>query len=343
MGKNSKKIIFVGLVVVIVLAVIFWRGDQLEELVTTIERGAPLFLIGAVVFQLGKYFAQGASFIWCFKSVGSRLSLKEGIKLVFATFFVDTVIPSFNMSGTSIVIAEAAHEHISAGKATGAALLRQVSINAGFLVIMVIGFAILGIAGGLNAGWIALGIIAILIVGGMVAAMAFAAMKPDLLLKLLAPLVRVIDRFLTKREKKPVDAWVKDTVNTYAQSAALMTKNKQDITAGKRQENFRIELAGVDLLVLRADRSRLYDPSLICGYVVVTLFAMISFVPQGVGVVEAAALVTFALFGIDQATAMAVIMVYRAIVFWLPFLIGAVVIQRSKLLSEHEKSTKSAS
>ena len=41
--------------------------------------------------------------------------------------------------------------------------------------------------------------------------------------------------------------------------------------------------------------------------------------------------------------AMAVIMVYRAIVFWLPFLICAVVIQRSKLLSEHEKSTKSAS
>lgn len=82
MKKNLKKIL-VGLVVVIVLAVIFLRGDQLEELVTTIERGAPLFLIGAVVFQLGKYFAQGASFIWCFKSVGSRLSLKEGIKLVF--------------------------------------------------------------------------------------------------------------------------------------------------------------------------------------------------------------------------------------------------------------------
>ena len=63
---------------------------------------------------------------------------------------------------------------------TGAALLRQVSINAGFLVIMVIGFAILGIAGGLNVGVDRPGVIAILIVGGMVAAMAFAAMKPDL-------------------------------------------------------------------------------------------------------------------------------------------------------------------
>ena len=47
MKKNLKKIL-VGLVVVIVLAVIFLRGDQLEKLVATIERGAPLFLIGCV-------------------------------------------------------------------------------------------------------------------------------------------------------------------------------------------------------------------------------------------------------------------------------------------------------
>lgn len=207
---------------------------------------------------------------------------------------------------------------------------------------MVIGFAILGIAGGLNAGWIALGIIAILIVGGMVAAMAFAAMKPDLLLKLLAPLVRVIDRFLTKRKKKPVDAWVKDTVNTYAQSAALMTKNKQDIGADLGL-NVAASIFELGCFAFVALAFGVHDiEAMICGYVVVTLFAMISFVPQGVGIVEAAALVAFALFGIDQATAMAVIMVYRAIVFWLPFLIGAVVIQRSKLLSEHEKSTKSA-
>lgn len=177
----------------------------------------------------------------------------------------------------------------------------------------------------------------------MVAAMAFAAMKPDLLLKLLAPLVRVIDRFLTKREKKPVDAWVKDTVNTYAQSAALMTKNKQDIGADLGL-NVAASIFELGCFAFVALAFGVHDiEAMICGYVVVTLFAMISFVPQGVGVVEAAALVTFALFCIDQATAMAVIMVYRAIVFWLPFLIGAVVIQRSKLLSEHEKSTKSAS
>lgn len=56
---------------------------------------------------------------------------------------------------------------------------------------------------------------------------------------------------------------------------------------------------------------------------------MVSFTPQGVGVVEAAVLVAFTLFGINQATGMAVVMVYRGIVFWLPFLIGAVMIQRT--------------
>ncbi len=66
---------------------------------------------------------------------------------------------------------------------------------------------------------------------------------------------------------------------------------------------------------------------LICGYVVATLFAMISFTPQGVGVVEAACVVAFGLFGIDGASALVVVMVYRGIVFWMPFLIGAVVIQ----------------
>ncbi len=54
---------------------------------------------------------------------------------------------------------------------------------------------------------------------------------------------------------------------------------------------------------------------------------MISFTPQGVGVVEAACVVAFGLFGIDGASALVVVMVYRGIVFWMPFLIGAVVIQ----------------
>lgn len=333
MRKNFGKIL-VGLVAVIVLAVVFMRGDQLENLITTIEKGTPLFLVLAVVFQLGKYFSQGASFIWCFKAVDARLGFWEGVKLVFSTFFVDTVVPSFNMSGTSVVIKEASRDNIAAGRATGAALLRQVSINAGFLVIMIIGFVILAIAGGLKPGWVALGIVAVLVVGGMVGAMAFAAAKPDLLIKWTAPLVKLADKVAAKFKKNSVDAWVKQTIDTYSSAAKMMVGNRRDVVIelalsvlASFFEMCCFAFTGVAFGVHSLE-------ALVCGYVVVTLFAMLSIIPQGVGVVEAAALVTFSLFGIEQATGMAVVMVYRAIVFWLPFLVGAVVIQKSKLLKE---------
>lgn len=70
---------------------------------------------------------------------------------------------------------------------------------------------------------------------------------------------------------------------------------------------------------------------MVCGYVVATLAAMVSVVPQGVGVVEAASVVVFALFGVHQATALTAIAVYRAFVFWLPFATGALVMGGSKL------------
>ena len=339
MRKNLGKI-FVGLVAVIVLAVIFMRGNQLENLIKTIEKGTPIFLILAVALQMGKYFSQGASFIWCFKAVDSKIGFWEGVKLVFSTFFVDTVVPSFNMSGTSVVIKDASRDDIPAGKATGAALLRQVSINAGFLVIMVIGFIILAIAGGLKPGWLALGIVAVLIVGVMVGAMAFAAAKPDLLLKWTAPLVRLADKVAAKLKKGSVDSWVKQTVDTYSSSAKMMVGNRKDVIA---EFAFSV-LASMFEMGCFAFTGMAFGvhsiEALVCGYVVVTLFAMLSIIPQGVGVVEAAALVTFSLFGIEQATGMATVMVYRAIVFWLPFLVGAIVIQRSKLLKDSDDSAK---
>ena len=70
--------------------------------------------------------------------------------------------------------------------------------------------------------------------------------------------------------------------------------------------------------------------ALICGYVIATLLAMISPVPQGVGFVEAGVMVLFSAYDINSAAGMASVLVYRGLVFWMPFLIGAVLIQRTK-------------
>ena len=329
MKGNGRKIL-VGLVIVIVLAVIFMRGDQLEQLVRTVREGTPIFLFAAVAFQLGKYFAQGGEFVWCFRSVGASLRYREGLKLVFGTFFVNTVAPSLNLAGTTLVVDDSGKRGVPAGKATGAALLMQLSIDTGFVIIMLVGFGVLTFTVGLQPGWLLLGLGAIALVGGLVAVMTLGGTHPALVLKALKPIERLVDKVARKFKKGPIDPWAERTVESFSKAAGLMVAHPATTV---RPFLFAILSSTCELgcFAMVGMAFGIHDiQALVCGYVVATLFAMISFTPQGVGVVEAAVLVAFTLFGIDQATGMAAVMVYRGIVFWLPFLVGAVVIQRMK-------------
>ena len=329
MKGNGGKIL-AGLVIVIVLAVVFLRGDQLEELVRTVREGTPLFLMAAVAFQLGKYFAQGGEFVWCFRSVGADLRDREGLKLVFGTFFVNTVAPSLNLAGTTLVVDDSGKRGVPAGKATGAALLMQLSIDTGFVIIMLVGFGVLTFTVGLQPGWLLLGLAAIALVGGLVAVMTLGGTHPDLVLKVLKPVERLVDKVAHRFKKGPIDGWADRTVRSFSEASGLIVQNPRKTAAAF---GFSILASTFELgcfaLTGVAFGVQAIEP-LVCGYVVATLFAMISFTPQGVGVVEAAVLVAFTLFGISQATGIAVVMVYRGIVFWLPFLVGAILIQRTK-------------
>ncbi len=80
---------------------------------------------------------------------------------MFGTFFVNTIAPSLNLAGTSLVVDTAHKQGISAGKATSAALLMQLCIDSGFTCIMILTFTALSLTVGLDPGWLALGMLAI--------------------------------------------------------------------------------------------------------------------------------------------------------------------------------------
>lgn len=326
-GRNIGLII-AGLVIVIVLAVVFMRGEQLQEFLEAVKKGSPLFLVLAVVAQLGKYFAQGFGFKACFHAVDAKINFRTGFMLVFGTFFVNTVAPSLNLAGTSLVVDTAHKRGIPAGKGTSAAFLMQLCIDTGFVVIMLISFGILSFTVGLQLGWFLLGLVAIALVGGLATVMTLGGTHPELVLKVLRPLERLVDKVLRRFKKKPIDPWAEKTVESFASAS------KQIVRTPKRTlKAFGLSIIAsaceVTCFVLVGVSFGIHDiEPLICGYVLATLFAMVSVVPQGVGVVEAAVMVGFGMFHVNSAAGMATVMVYRSIVFWLPFLIGAIVIQR---------------
>ena len=127
--KFNVKNLFMGVVLIIVLAVVFLRGDQLVELGETMKQGSPLPLVAAILTQLGKYFAQSFAYSRSFAAVGERMEPKSTLPLVFGTFFMNTIAPSMNLAGTTLVVDDARRRGIPAGKATGAALLMQTAIH----------------------------------------------------------------------------------------------------------------------------------------------------------------------------------------------------------------------
>ena len=217
--------LLIGLVIVIVLAVVLLRGDQLVELVETIKKGSVIPLVAALCTQLGKYFAQSFAYSFAFEAVGERMDPRSTLPLVFGTFFMNTIAPSLNLAGTTLVVDDARRRGIPPGRATSAALLMQITVDSGFATIMLVGFAILAFTVGLSPLWFLLGLLVIALVTVMVLILVLGRKRPALVLRALRPIERLVDRIRVRFKKPPLDSWVERTVGSFSDAAGLIAHN----------------------------------------------------------------------------------------------------------------------
>lgn len=330
MKSGNIRLLLIGLVIIIVCAVVFMRGDQLVELVETMKQGATLPLIAAICTQLGKYLSQSFAYSHCFKAVNERMNPRSTLPLVFGTFFMNTIAPSLNLAGTTLVVNDARKRGIEAGKATSAALLMQITIDGAFATIMISAFIMLALTVGLSPLWFLVGMLVIVLVSVMILIMVLGRRRPAIVLRALSPIERLVNNVLVRFKKKPLKPWAGKLVTSFSDAAGLIGQNPRPT----------LEAYGCSIIASLCELSCFclvgmafgvtsIEP-LVCGYVVATLFAMISITPQGVGVVEAMVVVAFTAFGESSAAGMAIGLVYRGIVFWMPFIIGAILINVTK-------------
>ena len=119
---------------------------------------------------------------------------KHTLPLVFGTFFLNTVVPSLNLAGTTLVVDDARRRGIEPGKATSAALLMQITVDSAFATIMIIGFSILALTVGLSPIWLLFGLVVIVLVGAMISVMVLGHKNPDLVVRILIPIARFINK-----------------------------------------------------------------------------------------------------------------------------------------------------
>lgn len=265
---------------------------------------------------------------------------KHTLPLVFGTFFLNTVFPSLNLAGTTLVVDDARRRGIAPGKATSAAILMQITVDSAFATIMIISFTILALTVGLSPLWLLLGLLVILLVSVLIGIMVLGNKNPSLIIRVLTPISNFINKVLVRFKKKPLEPWVEKTIMSFSGAAKLIAKNPKSTAKafGCSIIASCCELSAFALVGFSFGVS--VPESLVCGYVVATLFAMISITPQGVGVVEAAVTVAFTAFGASATAGMAIGLVYRGIVFWMPFIIGAILIQTTKTFRPTKNKSK---
>ena len=80
--------------------------------------------------------------------------------------------------------------------------------------------------------------------------------------------------------------------------------------------------------------------ALIAAFAVAAISVILSPTPQGVGVVEAAITAILTAAGCSVATAAAIALVYRGIMFWIPFCIGALLLSQSGFFAEKKDASQ---
>ncbi len=336
-----RKLI-IGIIIVVALSVVLLRGDQFFELIETMQTGAIIPLVLAIISQLGKYVAQAFAYRAAFHTVDEPRRARDTLPLVFGSFFMNTIAPSFNMAGAGLVVDDSRRRGIPIGKSTSAALLMQMSIESGFLVIMIIGFIVLRVTGHFNPVWLLMLLFVVALVGGMSAIMVVGRKNPQLVIRVLSPVERLSNKLSKRfRKGKEVKPWANTMVESFSEAAGTIGHNPKkaimvfvfSVLASS------CELVCFCLVGWAFGLNTVV--ALVGGYVVATLFAMISITPQGVGVVEVATVAILAAYGVSGAAATAVVLVYRGLVFWMPFAIGAILIHRTKSFSGKSKNSDS--
>lgn len=118
--------------------------------------------------QLCKYLAQGRGFQACFNTVNGHISYRTGLSLVFGTFFMNTVAPSMNLAGTSLVMATATRNGMQAGQGHHGGAAHAAIHRFRFRHHHAHHLRRAHLHGGAATGWLALGLVAVALVGGLV-------------------------------------------------------------------------------------------------------------------------------------------------------------------------------
>ncbi len=314
--------------------------DYLNSFVDTLQTGALIPLVVSVVLMLARHLVQAASYDAAFEAVGHATGFWHNVVLIFSLVFINTFCLFSGATGVAFIIDDAHRRGCDAGQSTSGAILSQIGYFAAVFVISVIGFLTMLISGDMNTLFLIGGLALAGVLVGLSSLFVVGHRRPSVLYKLFGFVERAVNKVLRVAKRSLSPGWGEKTATSFKESANILASNPKGTVVCIAYAAFSAILNMACLVAIGYAFGFDNVSALIAAFSVAAISVILSPTPQGVGVVEAAITAILTAAGCSVATAAAIALVYRGIMFWVPFCIGALLLSQSGFFAEKKDASR---
>lgn len=312
------------MVVIIVAVIVFIKRDDLGSFVETIKDVSIVPFALAACCLFGRYFSHAFAYKAVFRCVDEDVKYLHIVPLVFSVTFANDCAPTAGTAGSVLIAAWSHKQGLDMGKSVTVVFLEKIGFFGGFAVVMLVGFAIL-IFTGQMVWYLALGGLAVLLMiftFGFVMWLGYSHVETEQ--KLFAWIENLVNRALVVFKRKPAEPWAGRIAASFHEAASIaVDKPRQLIVMFCRM----VLLHACDcmcFIFVGFAFGYTYIPFLMASYV--AGFIIATFILQTIGAVEILLALILSAYGATPAQAAAIALAYRGLIFWIPFIIGAICI-----------------
>lgn len=297
--------ILLGLALIggLVVAALHW--SDLGKFLRLAEEAQHGWLLVALALQLVTYPAQAEIWRSMARAGGKTLTLWNAVRLSLGKLFVDQALPTGGVTGTLLVSHALEQQGIRPETASASVVVYTIANQAVFVLSLILGLVV-AMAQGKVSRIVLLGTAVGALVGGLVtAAMLILSRRRSGGLRRLAEKI------------PPLRSMLKSLAEA---DPNLSRRTSLLVQAGALQFGVLLVDAATLWVLLKALGVRASIPGVYASFVFSNVFHAIGIIPGGLGVFEAASVLSLRLSGVSLAAAVAATLMYRILSFWLPMI-----------------------
>lgn len=301
------------------------RFAEISNLAATFARGRWEWVAVSAALMSIYFVAYATLYQVAFETVRVHRRIRDLLPLVFSSIFLNVAVPAGGTSGVALFIDDAGRHGQSPGRTAAGVLLVLTVDFCAFAVLLGLGLTYLATRRELRIYELSAASILLLLIACLATAFLLGLWRSWLLLRMLRRvqlLVNAVARVFKRSELLPSDWAARNAMDFSAASIAIAAHPTRLCGAFVVALSAHlINLASLYALLL-AFHGPIHLGALVAGYAMGNLFWIVSFTPQGVGVVESVMTLAFVSLGVPIASSAAIVLCYRGFTFWLPLVAG---------------------